>query len=88
MGQVDVLGMQNIKPLEWSVNKHQLFLPQDLPRLLSFSWGMHTLSEDFCWCIFSWRREVLELGTNNIQVRMRFDCIQQQQSEVSATIIL
>lgn len=71
--------MWNIKQLEWSVHKYQLFLPQDLPRLLSFFWGKHVLSEDFLLTppILE-KGKVLEFGTNNIQFRMRFDCIQQQ----------
>lgn len=49
--QVDVLGglrrTQNIKQQELHVQKYQLFLHQDLPRLLSFVAQMHILSEDF-----------------------------------------
>lgn len=69
--KVDVLGglrrTQKIKQQELSVQKYQLFLPQDLPRLLSFVAGIHILSEDFLLASpILEKGKVPEVGSSNI----------------------
>lgn len=66
--------------IQWS--SCQLFLPKDLPSLLSLLLRrIHILSEDFLLTVpFLEREKALEFGTDNMQVRLRFDCIQQKKN--------
>lgn len=59
------------------MQKYQLFLPQDLPRLLALMGGVHILRQDFLLASpILEKGKVPEVGTSNIYVRMRFDCFQ------------